>query len=144
YDTPVIAEKDKRDDHSPEIVPGLVDDEPPAPAPKQPEPPQPTPAPRKVEQLVLSPQAGPYQLPDLAYLKPGTPPKPATKANSAVVNALTSVLEQFSIDAQVIGFTRGPTVTRYEIELGPAVKVEKVTALTKNIAYAVKSADVRI
>ncbi|MEV4568290.1 DNA translocase FtsK [Nonomuraea sp. NPDC049419] len=146
YDTPVLAEKDKRTDHSPEIVPGLTDEEE-APVPeaeRRPEPPQPTPAPRKVEQLVLSPQAGPYSLPDLAHLKPGTAPKPQTKANTTVVNALTSVLEQFSIDAQVIGFTRGPTVTRYEIELGPAVKVEKVTALTKNIAYAVKSADVRI
>ncbi|AQZ65785.1 Cell division protein FtsK [[Actinomadura] parvosata subsp. kistnae] len=146
YDSPVIAEKDKKPDHSPEIVPGLTDEEEtPAPeAERRPEPPQPTPAPRKVEQLVLSPQAGPYSLPDLQYLKPGTAPKPQTKANTTVVNALTSVLEQFSIDAQVIGFTRGPTVTRYEIELGPAVKVEKVTALTKNIAYAVKSADVRI
>ncbi|MEV0586058.1 DNA translocase FtsK 4TM domain-containing protein [Nonomuraea sp. NPDC050310] len=146
YDTPVIKEEDKRADHSPEIVPGLTDEEEPTPAAKdaKPEPPLPTPAPRKVEQLVLSPQAGPYSLPDLAALKQGTAPKPATKANSTVVNALTSVLEQFTIDAQVIGFTRGPTVTRYEIELGPAVKVEKVTALTKNIAYAVKSADVRI
>ncbi|MGP3928569.1 DNA translocase FtsK [Nonomuraea sp. KM88] len=146
YDTPVLAEKDKHTDHSPEIVPGLTDEEP-APAPdleRKPEPPEPTPAPRKVEQLVLSPQAGPYSLPDLQHLKPGTAPKPQTKANTTVVNALTSVLEQFGIDAQVIGFTRGPTVTRYEIELGPAVKVEKVTALTKNIAYAVKSADVRI
>ncbi|MFG1696490.1 DNA translocase FtsK 4TM domain-containing protein [Nonomuraea sp. NPDC049309] len=146
YDTPVLAEKDKRTDHSPEIVPGLTDEEdkPAAEPERRPEPPLPTPAPRKVEQLVLSPQAGPYVLPDLSYLKPGTPPKPQTKANTQVVNALTSVLEQFGIDAQVIGFTRGPTVTRYEIELGPAVKVEKVTALTKNIAYAVKSADVRI
>ncbi|MFI7706931.1 DNA translocase FtsK [Nonomuraea sp. NPDC049480] len=147
YDTPVLAEKDdKRADHSPEIVPGLTDEEvPPAvDLERKPEPPQPTPAPRKVEQLVLSPQAGPYSLPDLQFLKPGSPPKPQTKANTTVVNALTSVLEQFTIDAQVIGFTRGPTVTRYEIELGPAVKVEKVTALTKNIAYAVKSADVRI
>ncbi|MFI6325880.1 DNA translocase FtsK 4TM domain-containing protein [Nonomuraea sp. NPDC050556] len=143
YDTPVIKEEDRRADHSPEIVPGLTDEDEPL-QPRKQEPPQPTPAPRKVEQLVLSPQAGPYALPDLQLLKPGSLPKPATKANTTVVNALTSVLEQFTIDAQVIGFTRGPTVTRYEIELGPAVKVEKVTALTKNIAYAVKSADVRI
>lgn len=144
YDSPVIAEKDKRTDHSPEIVPGLTDEEEPVAPPRKVEPPEPTPAPRKVEQLVLSSQAGPYTLPDLQTLKPGSAPKPQTKANTTVVNALTSVLEQFVIDAQVIGFTRGPTVTRYEIELGPAVKVEKVTALTKNIAYAVKSADVRI
>ncbi|WP_182879374.1 MULTISPECIES: DNA translocase FtsK [unclassified Microbispora] len=152
YDTPVLSEKE----HSPEIVPGLTDDvadsaepgeptEPEIQLPKPvPQPPLPTPAPRKVEQLVLSSQEGPYTLPDLAMLRPGSAPKQETKANRTVVNALTSVLEQFAIDAQVIGFTRGPTVTRYEIELGPAVKVEKVTALTKNIAYAVKSADVRI
>ncbi|MEU9829979.1 DNA translocase FtsK 4TM domain-containing protein [Streptosporangium sp. NPDC048047] len=147
YDTPLLTEAGERAaEHSPEIVPGLVD-EPPAPRPEPsepPEPPAPTPAPRKVEQLVLSSQAGPYTLPDTQLLRPGSAPKPQTKANTVLVNALTSVLEQFAIDAQVIGFTRGPTVTRYEIELGPAVKVEKVTALTKNIAYAVKSADVRI
>ncbi len=149
YDTPVLSDKD----HSPEIVPGLMDEaadpaeptEPEMRIPRQgPQPPLPTPAPRKVEQLVLSSQEGPYTLPDLALLRPGSAPKQETKANRTVLNALTSVLEQFSIDAQVVGFTRGPTVTRYEIELGPAVKVEKVTALTKNIAYAVKSADVRI
>ncbi|WP_327086521.1 DNA translocase FtsK [Nonomuraea sp. NBC_01738] len=146
YDTPVLAEDGKRADHSPEIVPGLTDEDEPSVSERKPsgEPPPPSPAPRKVEQLVLSPQAGPYILPDLLSLKQGSAPKPQTKANTTVVNALTSVLEQFTIDAQVMGFTRGPTVTRYEIELGPAVKVEKVTALTKNIAYAVKSADVRI
>nr|BFE87801.1 hypothetical protein GCM10020093_104020 [Planobispora longispora] len=93
-------------DHSPEIVPGLVTEEPEVEE-RRPSPPEPTPAPRKVEQLVLSPQAGPYTLPDAQFLKPGSAPKPQTKANTVVVNALTSVLEQFSIDAQVIGFTRG-------------------------------------
>jgi S-DNA-T family DNA segregation ATPase FtsK/SpoIIIE len=109
-----------------------------------PEVPDPTPGPRRTEQLPLSSSGEIYVLPDPSALRPGTITKARTKANDTVVNALTGVLEQFDIDAQVTGFTRGPTITRYEIELGPAVKVEKVTALTKNIALAVKSADVRI
>ena len=99
--------------------------------------------PAKAEQLQFV-SASNYKLPSEALLKPGAVPKARTAANDAVIEALTQVLEQFDIDAKVTGFQRGPTVTRYEVELGPKVKVERVTALSKNIAYAVASADVRI
>ncbi|MDT0382245.1 DNA translocase FtsK [Streptomyces sp. DSM 42041] len=111
---------------------------------KDPEPPRAEEGlPTRAEQLQLSGDIS-YALPSLDLLERGGPGRTRSAANDHVVDSLTTVFTEFKVDASVTGFTRGPTVTRYEIELGPAVKVEKITALTKNIAYAVASPDVRI
>jgi len=141
YDSPVLEDRemskrgkrlDKLDDRAEE------------PADKgELEPPPHTPLPVRVEQLSLSGDIT-YTLPESDILKPGSAHKTRTPASDAVVQRLTGVFDEFDIDATVTGYTRGPTVTRYVVELGPAVKVEKITNIAKNISYAVASADVRI
>jgi S-DNA-T family DNA segregation ATPase FtsK/SpoIIIE len=143
YDSPVLEDREVKKRRR---KPDAVDVATAADAPEEKaelEPPPHTPLPQRVEQLALSGDIT-YTLPGNEVLKPGSVHKARSKASDAVVERLTSLLEEFSIDAQVTGYTRGPTVTRYEVELGSAVKVEKITQLSKNIAYAVASADVRI
>ena len=137
FDTPLVAAK------PPPVAPDVTPDpeEKADPLEAKSKPTEPIPA--RVEQLALSGDVT-YHLPAPDLLGAGAAHKARTAANDSVVESLTQVLDQFDIDAQVTGFTRGPTVTRYEVELGPAIKVERVTALSKNIAYAVASADVRI
>ena len=146
FETPVVAEWNKHQDDE-ELDEESFDEEftvevpvatiTPANAPL---PPASTARP---EQLMLSSDAI-YELPSQDLLRQGPAAKAKSKANETVVAALTEVFLQFEIDAQVTGFMRGPTVTRYEVELGNAVKVERITALSKNISYAVASSDVRI
>lgn len=87
---------------------------------------------------------GPYKPAPLDLLIPGDPPVEDHGEARAMVDAITGVLEQFHVAAKVTGFKRGPTVTRYEVEIKRGVKVEKITGLEKNIAYAVATEHVRI
>lgn len=89
-------------------------------------------------------ESHPYALPSTDLLVRGKPHAVRTQANDNVIKSLQSTFRQFDIDARVVGFLRGPSVTQYEVELGLGVKVEKVTNLQRNIAYAVASSDVRI
>ncbi|PSL01095.1 S-DNA-T family DNA segregation ATPase FtsK/SpoIIIE [Haloactinopolyspora alba] len=162
YDSPVLREKPKKkpavaaEDETPTVPgPAAEDDAQAAGAGKgkgkkksgddaaSSEPPPHSPLPQRVEQLALSGDIT-YALPSSDLMRQGSPHKARSAASDAIVESLMGVFEQFKIDAIVSGYTRGPTVTRYEVELGTGVKVERVTALSKNISYAVASAEVRI
>ena len=142
FETPVVAAWNEPEPEEEELDEATFDEEFTVPVPVTPLV-APSTEGKRPEQLLLSPDSN-YELPPQDLLRAGPAAKAKSKANEVVVAALTEVFAQFEIDAQVTGFMRGPTVTRYEVELGNAVKVERITALAKNISYAVASGDVRI
>jgi S-DNA-T family DNA segregation ATPase FtsK/SpoIIIE len=144
FETPVVAQWNSPVDEE-ELDEESFDEEFPVEEPFATVPPvsENTVAVKRPEQLLLTADIK-YELPSPDLLRTGPAAKAKSKANEIVVAALTEVFLQFEIDAKVTGFMRGPTVTRYEVELGNAVKVERITALSKNISYAVASSDVRI
>ena len=144
FETPVVAQWNAPVDEE-ELDEESFDEEFPVEEPFATVPPvnENTVAVKRPEQLLLTADIQ-YELPSPDLLRTGPAAKAKSKANEVVVAALTEVFLQFEIDAKVTGFMRGPTVTRYEVELGNAVKVERITALSKNISYAVASSDVRI
>ncbi|TBX19456.1 cell division protein FtsK [Corynebacterium diphtheriae] len=101
--------------------------------------------------LAPSTPAQPYEAPESHYavpstqlLIPGKEAKTHSEANNRMIEAISDVFAEFKVDAHVTGFSRGPTVTRYEVELGPGVKVSKITNLQSNLAYAVATDNVRL
>ncbi|MGA0119525.1 MAG: DNA translocase FtsK 4TM domain-containing protein [Candidatus Nanopelagicaceae bacterium] len=144
FETPLVQDfvKSQDVDIEEEIDEESFDEEFTVEIPKEPEAAKPA-KPARPVQLVLS-SSDSYTLPGMDLLRSSPPSKGKSKANESIVQALTELFKEFDIDCEVTGFMRGPTVTRYEVELGSGVKVEAITALSKNIAYAVASSDVRI
>jgi S-DNA-T family DNA segregation ATPase FtsK/SpoIIIE len=146
--SPVLSEDKPKpvDDEPTQVItlPDLLDSRPPSEAVTGPLPTAGSRGSSSTKPAQLKLGDGVYQLPVTTILREGTAPKARSKVNDAVIEALTQVFAEFEVDASVVGFSRGPTVTRYEVELGQAVKVERIKALLRNIAYAVKSPDVRI
>ena len=149
FDTPLVREFDLATQEEEELDEGDFDKEFTVAMPRETQPtvalraePKPTQE-KPAHQLIVNSDK-PYILPPMDLLRSGPPAKAKSKANDVVVASLTQVFEEFDVDCRVTGFMRGPTVTRYEVELAGGVKVEAITALSKNIAYAVASGDVRI
>ena len=87
---------------------------------------------------------GEWRLPPLKLLSRSKAQELDRSEISAAGRALVSALAAHGVDTRLVGHTVGPTVTRFELELGPGVKVARVTSLAKDIAYAMASPDVRI
>ncbi len=96
--------------------------------------------------IALGPAAtdGAWRLPPVALLKRSKATEIDRKAIERLGQVLEDALAAHGVETRLVNMTVGPSVTRYELELGPSVKVAKVTSLQRDIAYAMAAADVRI
>ncbi|HUC84322.1 MAG TPA: DNA translocase FtsK, partial [Candidatus Acidoferrales bacterium] len=112
-------------------------------------PPRPKPAPRKPKPMTVAsvPMIGNYQLPTLDFLQqPDLTIKPTESREELMANArlMQQTLAQFDIEVSLGDITKGPTITRYELHPAPGVKLEKISALSNNIAAALKAERIHI
>ncbi len=110
--------------------------------------PKPKPLPkRKPITVAQTPMIGNYQLPSMDFLQhPDMTVKPTESKEELMANArlMQQTLAQFDIDVQLGDITKGPTITRYELHPAPGVKLEKITALSNNIAAVLKAERINI
>ena len=104
----------------------------------------PSPSPVTPAQPVMGPAAGDWHLPPLDTLKRSKEEHQDERVLDAAGEALVHALAAHGVETRLVGRTVGPSVTRFELELGPGVKVSRVTSLSRDIAYAMASPDVRI
>jgi S-DNA-T family DNA segregation ATPase FtsK/SpoIIIE len=106
-------------------------------------------APRKPKPITVAatPIIGNYHLPPLDFLQhPDLTAKPTESKEELMANArlMQQTLAQFEIEVSLGDITKGPTITRYELHPAPGVKLEKITALSNNIAAALKAERIHI
>ena len=100
--------------------------------------------PEKPTQMAMSVGSGKaYKLPPQEVLAKGDEKEISARSIEEMTGLIEATLEQFSVDASVTGYTAGPTVTRFEIELGPGVKVNRVLSLSNEMKYALASGELR-
>jgi S-DNA-T family DNA segregation ATPase FtsK/SpoIIIE len=144
-------EKEKEDEPLAAAAATVTNDEGPLPPPSAPISPMPKPRflPKKPKQIAVAstPQIGNYRLPALDFLQlPDTNVKPTESKEELMANAqlMRNTLAQFDIEVAVGDITKGPTITRYELHPAPGVRLEKITALSNNIAAALKAERINI
>jgi DNA segregation ATPase FtsK/SpoIIIE, S-DNA-T family len=100
--------------------------------------------PAAVQQLVMPVgSARSYKLPPIELLTQGGDRQVSARSVEETTRSLEETLHEFKVDAKVTGYTAGPTVTRFEIELGSGVKVNRVLSLSNEIKYALASGELR-